>query len=205
MPAHLFLGAPAVMGRLLRPIRQAAESDAGVLISGESGVGKELVARALHHYSPRCSNPWLEVNCAVLAALQPDLLKMAEGGTLFLDEIDKLSMRRRERLARLLHGAEVRVLAASRFDSDPLEDIIKIHFHVPALRERREDIGPLAELFLHQSNPDAALAPDARRALESYDWPENVRELRRVITSAAVANRGGVISARDLWERGVAA
>jgi DNA-binding NtrC family response regulator len=193
MPAQLFLGTPAVLGRLLRRVQQAAASDAGVLISGESGVGKELVARAIHHYSSRSTKPWMEVNCAALPRLQPGLLDMAAGGTLFLNEIDKLE------LPLLLHRVDVRILAASRLPPPYLGDILKIHVRVPALRRRREDIGPLAEFFLHQSNPAAALALDARRALERYDWPGNVRELRRVITAAAVINPGQAIHARDLW------
>jgi DNA-binding NtrC family response regulator len=199
MPAQLFLGTPTVLGRLLRRVQQAASSDAGVLISGESGVGKELVARAIHHYSSRSTKPWMEVSCALLPRFQPGLLALAAGGTLFLNEIDRLE------LPLLLRGADVRVLAASRFPRPYLRNILKIHIRVPALRQRREDIGPLAELFLRQSNPAAGLAPDARRALQSYDWPGNVRELRRVITAAALVNPGRAIHAKDLWAPGAAA
>jgi len=217
METHFFLGLPAViasgpMKRLLERIRRAAQNDSGVLIHGEAGTGKELLARALHHYAGRPGAPWLEVHCATAAAGGRYLWEMAYGGTLFLNGVAELAAVQQTRLLRELDGGtDVRVVAATHLDlgraartgqfrRDLYRKLSGIQVEVPPLRHRPTDIIPLADFFLAQSNPAAWLGADARQALRRYPWPGNVRELRQVITAAAVVNPGAEVRARDLPE-----
>jgi len=224
MESQLFLGMRAVvasqpMRRLMGLARRAARTGRPVLITGESGAGKELLARALHCFSPRRDRPWVEVHCGALrdGRIEDELFELAHTGTLFLDEIGELGSKAQAKLALLLAGqrkipADVRVLAATsrdladaaragRFHGDLYERLTGIHLRVPPLRERHEDVGPLAEFFLRQSNPDARLTNEARLALERYGWPGNVRELRQMMTAVAVENPGSAIGDWDLPEQ----
>src|SRR5579884_3258157 len=198
-----FLGMAAVivsrpMQEILELVRRVAQTSVTVLIGGESGSGKELVARALHHYSLRASKPWVDVSCAALPdnlieselfgyekgafsgadSAKPGLFELAHQGTLFLDEIGELEPRMQVKLLRVLDGVpyyrlggvrkiafDLRVIAATnqdleamvesgRFRNDLFHRISQITITVPPLRERREDIVPLAEYFLHQQNPN---------------------------------------------------
>lgn len=219
MESRLFLGMRAVfasepMEQLMELVRRVAQGNAPVLITGEGGVGKELVARALHQFSSRASRPWVDVHCGALSGLriEHELFELARTGTLFLDEIGELMPRMQGKLRRVLEGeipADLRLLAATsqdleaavragRFCPHLYRRLSQVQVRVPALRERCDDIIPLAEFFLGQSNPDAWLAPDAKDALQGYNWPGNVRQLRHVITAAAVVNPGSQIEAADL-------
>ncbi len=212
MEPQLYLGTLAVvasrpMERLMAEVRRIALGDAGVLITGENGVGKGLIARAIHHYSLRRAGPWLEVHCPSRPALisGDELFELARGGALFLDGLDALDRKLQAALGRSLArppAREVRLMAASEtsesLDRSLSTRIAQECLHVPPLRERPEDIVPLAEFFLGQSNPDARLAPDARRALMAYDWPGNIRELREVIRTAALVSPGRPVRAPDL-------
>ncbi len=243
----VFLGMPAVissqpMRQLMEQVRRVAQVDAAVLITGESGVGKELVARALHHYSPRAEHPWVDVSCAALPehlveselfghergafssadAAKPGLFELADKGTLFLDEIGELEPRMQVKLLRVLDrvsyyrlggtrkiSVDVRVVAATnqdlgqkvsdgRFRADLYHRLSEIQMEIPPLRERKEEIAPLAEYFLRQTRPDGRFSAGARRALEKYDWPGNVRELKNTVLKAAVLAPGPRIGAEDL-------
>src|SRR3984893_2801248 len=196
-PRLEFLGMPAVvaspaMQELLAMVQRVAQTQASVLIQGESGSGKELIARALHHYSLRCSKPWVDVSCAALPehlveselfgyekgafsganSPKPGLFELAHNGTLFLDEVGEIEPRMQVKLLRVLEGApyyrlggvrkvsvDVRVIAATnqdldqmigtgRFRADLYHRLGQINLRVPPLRERTEDILPLAEHFL---------------------------------------------------------
>src|SRR5579884_1603140 len=198
-----FLGMAVVvasqaMHEILDLVRRVAQTNVTVLIGGESGSGKELVARALHHYSLRATRPWVDVSCAALPdnlieselfgyekgafsgadSPKPGLFELAHQGTLFLDEIGELEPRMQVKLLRVLDGVpyyrlggtrkvtvDVRLIAATnqdleamvesgRFRNDLFHRISQITITVPPLRERREDIVPLAEYFLHQQNPN---------------------------------------------------
>jgi DNA-binding NtrC family response regulator len=245
-----YLGMPAVISsRALRDlfanVERMAKTNAAVLISGESGSGKELVARAVHHYSPRSNRPWVDLNCAAIpdqlveselfgherGAFQgadypkPGLFELADGGTLFLDEVGELDPRLQVKLLRVLDGAsfyrlggiqkvniDVRIVAATnqdlkdlvragKFREDLYHRMAQIEVKVPALRERLEDIVPIAELYLRQQNRELVFTSDAKKALEAYHWPGNVRELRNVIVQCAVMAGDGEIHALDLPER----
>src|SRR5262249_46476458 len=230
-----FLGMPALitsdrMREVMRLVERVAMTPATVLITGETGCGKELVARAIHHYSMRSAKPWVDVNCAALPehlieselfgyekgafsgadSTKQGLFELAHSGTLFLDEIGELEPKIQVKLLRVLDGTpyyrlggvrkvsvDVRILAATNqdlvratetgaFRRDLYHRLSQIQIQVPALRERVDDIVPLAELFLRQQNADVVLSRDAKQALRSHSWPGNVRELRNIVAKAAL-------------------
>ncbi len=244
---HEFIGSAAVfasepMHTLLAQIRKVAVTNATVLITGESGVGKEVIARAIHHHSLRGSQSWVDVNCAALPenlleselfghekgafsgadSTKPGLFEIAHRGTLFLDEIGDLDPRMQVKLLRVLDGVsyyrvggvkkvsvDVRLVAATnqdlkmavaegRFRSDLYHRLSQIRLAVPPLRERSEDILPLAEHYLQQHAPGVSFSSEVKAKLRAYSWPGNVRELRNVVIRAAVFASDGEVVAADL-------
>jgi len=244
---RVFLGMPAViasevMKRLMSSVERVARSTATVLVTGESGSGKELIARAVHQYSMRSHKPWVDLSCAALPehlleselfgydkgafsgadAHKPGLFELADKGTIFLDEIGELDPKMQVKLLRVLDGVpyyrlggtkkvavDVRVVAATnqdleagvaegRFRSDLYHRLSQITLKVPPLRKRFEDIGPLARHFLALHDPALQFSEAALEALAAHAWPGNIRELRNVVTKAAVLAQGSVIVAEDL-------
>jgi DNA-binding NtrC family response regulator len=213
------------MREVLRVAERAATSGAKVFISGETGVGKDVIAAYIHHHSARRDAQYVAVNCAGIteSLLESELfghvkgsftgafrdkvgkLLLAHGGTLFLDEVAEMSLRMQGLLLRFLENGEiqpvgsdavrrvdVRVIAATNRDLKELvrsghfrEDLLYrlqvIHISVPPLRERRDDIRPIAMHFIAASDHNVSLTEDAWNALERYRWPGNVRELQNVI------------------------
>jgi len=213
-----------------------------VLIEGESGSGKEIIARAIHHFSLRSARPWVDVSCAALPdhlmeselfgyekgafsgadSAKPGLFELADKGTLFLDEIGELDPRMQVKLLRVLDGVpyyrlggvrkvsvDVRVVAATnrplaamveagRFRGDLYHRLVQIPLRVPPLRERPEDVLPLADHFLRQQRPGLRLSESAKKVLGHYSWPGNVRELRNVLARAAVLATGPELEIADL-------
>ena len=213
-----------------------APRDACVLITGESGAGKELVARAVHRYSARRDRPFLPIH---VAALNPNLveselfghvkgaytgaglarqglLALADGGTVFLDELADIPMPVQVKLLRVLDHNEVtpvgsnqpqplniRILAATHqdlerkiaegtFRHDLFFRLNVFQIHLPPLRERREDIGPLAEHFLRRFDARLLpLLPGTVQFLMNQPWFGNVRELRNALEHAVILARGG--------------
>jgi len=245
--AKVYLGMPAIvasaaMRQVLDMVERVAQTNATVLIGGESGSGKELIARAIHHHSLRCTKPWVDVSCAALPehlveselfgyekgafsgadGSKPGLFELANQGTLFLDEIGELEPRMQVKLLRVLDGTpyyrlggirkvttDVRVIAATnqnleemvrsgRFRNDLYHRLSQINLRVPPLRERPEDIIPIAEHFLQQYNTDYFFSSDAVRSLRNHSWPGNVRELKNVVTKAAVLARDLEITGEDM-------
>ncbi len=207
-----------------------ADSRATVLITGETGTGKELFARAIHNRSSRGDGPFVPVNCAALPgdlienelfghvsgaytgadATAKGLLGVADGGTLFLDEVNSLAPSAQSKLLRFLqtkeyrllgsgtlHRVDVRVIAATNADlrrqvalhafrEDLYHRLYVLALALPPLRDRREDIGPLADHFLdtyaRERGSDPVRFSDAARwRLSECDWPGNVRELQSVV------------------------
>ena len=244
---YMFLGMPAViasepMRRLVRFAERVGRANASVLITGESGAGKELVARAIHHYSPRSGRPWIDLNCAALPELlieselfgyergafsgalatKPGMFELALTGSVFLDEIGELPPRMQVKLLRVLDGApyyrlggtrkisaDARVIAATNQDleqavgtgqlrRDLYHRLAQVRIHVPPLRERREDIAPLAQFFLAQQDECLRLSDAALAALDRYQWPGNVRELHNVLVQAALLADGEIIEPNHL-------
>jgi len=231
----------AVIRDLMAKVQRIAQSPAAVIITGETGSGKEIIARALHHYSLRCSKPWVDVNCAALPehlieselfgyekgafsgadVTKPGFFELANTGTLFLDEIGELEPKTQVKLLRVLDGTpyyrlgglrkvavDVRIIAATNrnleqgvsagtFRNDLYHRLNQIHLHVPTLRERKDDVIPLAEFFLSQQYPDLKFHQDSIETLLNYHWPGNVRELRNVVMASAVM-ASGIIRVEDM-------
>ncbi|HWK09075.1 MAG TPA: sigma 54-interacting transcriptional regulator, partial [Vicinamibacterales bacterium] len=226
------IGGSAVMQALAETATRAAVRNTKVLITGESGVGKDVLARFIHAQSTRAARPFIAVNCAGLAEtlLESELfghmkgsftgayrdklgkLELADRGTIFLDEVGEMTPRMQALLLRFLESGEVqpvggesihrrvdaRVIAATNRDLEKMtvagtfrEDLLYrirvVHLHVPALRERTEDIRPLLTHFLKRIDPTITLAEDAWRVLELYPWPGNIRELQNVVEQLSAA------------------
>lgn len=232
---------------VFQQIRELSRHETTVLITGETGSGKEVVARALHEMSPRRDGPFVAVNSAGLTesliasqlfghlrgaftgavSEQRGVFEAAHGGTVFLDEIGDLPLSLQSNLLRVLETrqitrlgesmarpVDIRILAAThrdlqrevragRFREDLLYRLRVGRIHVPALRERREDIPALAGQFLRilrvqLAKPHLTMLNDAVQKLMTHDWPGNVRELRNAIEAAAVRCRGQHIGPADL-------
>ena len=240
------------MVQLNKMIEKVAATDATVLILGETGVGKEFIARAIHRASPRSDRTFFKLDCATIpenlieselfgyaagafsgASVKgkPGLCEMADGGTLFLDEIGELPPSLQVKLLRLLQDQEiipvgstrvrrvdVRILAATnrdlekeieqgRFRSDLYFRLRVAVLHVPPLRERREDILPLAEHFLRKYaakyRNELRFASEVEKAFLAHRWPGNIRELENLIESVVVTCDRPVVELADftscLW------
>ncbi len=219
------------MRRIETLARRAASTELSVLITGETGTGKELIARTIHSLSGRVDRPFLAVNCGALRADLAlsqlfghrkgaftgahaegmGLVEAAHGGTLFLDEVGELPLDVQVTLLRFLETgeylrlgetqvrrADARLIAATNrelrgigeekvFRRDLLFRLNEIEMRVPSLREREDDIVPLARHFLafYGGMEGPRLAPDAESVLQSYPWPGNVRELENVMKRVA--------------------
>jgi DNA-binding NtrC family response regulator len=211
------------MLELVKTIRRVASTDVPVLITGETGVGKELCARALHQASLRKQQIFLPLSGATDPREMPGLIGSAAGGTLFLDEIGEMSLESQPKLLRLLESGEalalgankpalagVRVVAATSLDLEQLvatgrfrEDLFYrlnvVRIHVPPLRERREEIPFLVDHFLAHfgrelHRPALRVADETLEYLVLYAWPGNVRQLANEIQRmVALAEPGAIL------------
>jgi two-component system response regulator GlrR len=204
-----------------------AGTDSSVLITGEPGTGKELMARAIHRASSRREGAFVYVDCSSLdggaehlAVCEQELARAtqaASGGTIFLRNVDDLALNLQTRLASLLRGpCDVRVLATSdlrpdelaadgRYSSDLLEQVSSVHIDLPPLSRRREDVPLLAaqcleDLAVETSQPKRSLSPEAMEALASAKWPGNVRQLRMVVRQVASSGAGPVITVEQVQD-----
>lgn len=230
-----FIAESPFMKEVLATIQQVADSRATVLITGESGVGKEVVAKSLHLFSSRAPKPFVAVSCAALpeTLLESELFgyekgaftgaqgskagrfEMAHDSTLFLDEIGEIPLSVQVKLLRVLQEREFERLGASKptrvdvrlvtatnrnlmsaveegiFRLDLLYRLQVVEIEIPPLRERKEDILPLCNLFLtkyckENNRPLLSVSDPALSALQAYTWPGNVRELENTIERAVV-------------------
>jgi DNA-binding NtrC family response regulator len=241
------VGSSTALQRVLDIVKKVAKSNTTVLIRGETGTGKELIAGAIHHNSLRTSRNFVKVNCA---ALQENLLEselfghekgaftgadkqrigrfeQADGGTLFLDEIGDMSPSTQAKILRVLQEHEferlggtrtlrvdVRLIAATNRDLPGMvqaglfrEDLYYrlnvVSIEMPPLRERKDDIVPLANSFIQRFSAELkkridGLEPDAQKLLMRYNWPGNIRELENAIERAMLLAEGRAIVADDL-------
>ena len=238
------------MRPVLDMLARVGPSDANVLITGEHGTGKEVVARSLHALSERASRPMVTVNAGGLSegVFESELFghvkgaftdaktdrvgrfELADGGTLFLDEIANVPLNLQAKLLRVLETGElervgssktrrvdVRVLSATnadvaqeveagRFREDLLFRLNTIEIHLPALRERREDLPLLANYFLRQFSQRyrkrlTGFESAAMQALLEYAWPGNVRELEHAVERAVLMAQGELVRSSDLGLR----
>src|SRR5690606_9033702 len=232
---------------VLAIVRKVAKSNTTVLIRGETGTGKELIAGAIHHNSLRSARNFVKVNCA---ALQENLLEselfghekgaftgadkqrigrfeQADGGTLFLDEIGDMSPNTQAKILRVLQEHEferlggtrtlrvdVRLIAATnrdlasmvqsgQFREDLYYRLNVVSIEMPPLRERKDDIVPLANSFIKKFSGELkkkieGLEPEAQKLLMRYNWPGNIRELENTIERAMLLAESRAIRAEDL-------
>jgi PAS domain S-box-containing protein len=234
--------------KVLRQVNQVAETDMTVLVLGETGTGKELVARAVHGQSGRSERPLVKVNCSALpgelieselfghekgaftgaTGRQVGRFELADGGTIFLDEVGDLPLKLQSKLLRVLQEGEferlgsgktikvdVRVIAATNrnlvegmqrgsFRPDLYYRLAVYPIGLPPLRERREDIGLLAEVFLREASRRLGrlfdpISEEVLEALRRYEWPGNIRELQNVIERAAVVSIGRWFQLPEGW------
>jgi two-component system response regulator HydG len=241
------IGKSPSMARILNTIEEIKDSDAHILLTGETGVGKSLIAKIVHFTSRRRSMPFLSLNCATLTeellaselfghekgaftgavGAKPGLVEVADTGTLFLDEVAELTPNLQAKLLKVVEEGEffhvggtraqsvdVRFLAATnqdlkaliregRFREDLYYRLNVLELFVPPLRERREDIAPLAEFFLEKHLPKTrkrieGFSDEVLDILSQYSFPGNVRELENIVERAIILEQGPRISPESL-------
>ncbi|HYV12882.1 MAG TPA: sigma-54 dependent transcriptional regulator [Pyrinomonadaceae bacterium] len=202
------IGRDSKLRQIIEIIKTVAPSDAAVLIEGESGTGKQLIADAIHAQSHHCSGPFIRVNCAAipLDLFEAELfgsIEAANGGTLLIDEIAEIPSHVQSRLFRVLQEQKPCRLIASttRNTTKLLEDgrlkkdlyfcISTIKIRVPPLRERLDDIPLIARHFLDRFNKQYGrkirrISQESVFCLLRYDWPGNIRELESIIERAVL-------------------
>jgi len=217
---------PLVEDRLAKA-HLVAGTDSPVLITGEPGTGKELLARAVHRASSRREGPFVSVDCSALEGSAEHVASSeqalaaavaeATGGTIFLRNVDDLALNLQTRLGALLRGRrDARVLATSdrrpdelaadgRNSTDLLEQISAVHIDLPPLSRRREDVPLLAaqcldDVAVETGQAKRTLSPEAIEALASARWPGNVRQLRMVVRQVATLGAGSVITVEQVQD-----
>ena len=234
----------SAMRKVIREAKRMSSLDSSILIMGETGTGKELLARACHGASERAEHPFMTLNCAALPddvaeselfgvgekaqeSSKRGIFELADGGTVFLDEIGEMSAKLQSKLLRVIqHGSfrrvdseqevtvNVRIISSTNKDllnlvsiGDFREDLYYrlnvFGLTLPALRERRSDILPLAELFIVKAaqqidRTHLKLSDDCRDFIEHYPWPGNIRQLENVLTRAASLLEGDEIETTHL-------
>jgi two-component system, NtrC family, nitrogen regulation response regulator NtrX len=236
---YRLVGDSPAMRKVHAEIAAAGPTNASVLVTGENGVGKEIVAREVHRHSRRTGKPFVAVNCAAIPEelIESELFghekgaftgavgkrrgrfELAEGGTVFLDEVGDMSPRTQAKILRVLEEkefervggggkirADVRIIAATnrnlarevadgRFREDLFFRLNVFPIFVPPLRDRREDVLPIAEHFVEeicaeQGKERKSIAPEAMERLLRHPWPGNVRELRNVVERLVILSMG---------------
>jgi DNA-binding NtrC family response regulator len=237
LPPFVVAQSPA-MQAVLRDASLVAASDSRILITGESGVGKEVVAEVIHGWSKRAGGPFVKMNCAAIpeSLLESELFGHEKGaftgayaprvgffeeahhGSILLDEVAEMPLNLQAKLLRVTQDGrfqrvgstkelqtDARIFAASnrnlekeveagKFREDLFYRLNVVEIFIPPLRERKEDILPLASLFARQfTKGDVRFSPAVTRCLENYRWPGNVRELRNAMERAALLAHGELI------------
>ena len=240
-------GGSEVMAHLRMMVEKVAVTDANILITGENGTGKEMLAREIHRLSRRAGGPMVPIDMGAVSetlfeselfghvkgaftdakADKPGKFEMAAGGTLFLDEIGNLSYQLQAKLLTALQRRQIvrvggttpvdidvrlvcatnrdldRMVADGQFREDLLYRINTIRLHLPPLRERRDDIVPLARMFLTRyaalyGKPGAHLSAEAERRLTAMPWSGNIRELQHAMERAVIMADGDTVAPDDI-------
>ncbi len=240
-------GFSEVTQELRKQIAIAAPKDAWILITGENGTGKELIARSIHQLSSRSDKPMIDVNCAAIpdelieselfghergafpgaAAKKRGKFELAAGGSILLDEIADMSMKTQGKILRVLEeqrfqrlgggrtiGINARIISATnkdleheiaegRFREELYYRLNVLPIHVPPLRERKEDIPLMVEIFLKEAavesnNEIKKMSKPALDLMMEYDWPGNVRELKNLVERLAIMVEKNLIAKNDI-------
>ena len=243
----MYWGDSDVMNNLRNIVQKVAATDANILITGENGTGKEVLANEIHRLSTRCGKKMLPVDMGAITETlfeselfghvkgaftdaktdKPGKFELADGSTIFLDEIGNLSYSLQAKLLTALQRRsivrvggstqipiDIRLICATNrnlqqmvsdgdFREDFLYRINTIHLELPALRQRKSDIVPLAERFLRQygdlyNKVNLRFSEEAEKKLTSLPWYGNIRELQHAIEKAVILSDGGMISAEDI-------
>ena len=243
----MFWGSSAAMAAIRKTLDKIAPTDATVLITGENGTGKDVLAREIHARSLRSGKPMVAVDAGAITEtlFESELFghvkgaftdahtdhvgkfEQADGSTLFLDEIGNIPLHLQAKLLRVIQSrsvvrvggtqatpVDIRLVCATNMDLDALvregrfrEDLYyrinTVHIALPPLRERKEDIVPLAQLFLERfaqkyHRPLTGIAPDAAEILKAQPWSGNIRELQNVVEKAVILSEGTELTAKDI-------
>ena len=243
----MFWGSSQPMAAIRKTLDKIAPTDATVLITGENGTGKDVLAREIHAHSLRSEKPMVAVDAGAITEtlFESELFghvkgaftdahsdhmgkfEQADGGTLFLDEIGNIPLHLQAKLLRAIQNRriirvggteakpiDIRLICATNMDLEALvhqgrfrEDLYyrinTVHIALPALRDRQEDIVPLAELFLRRfagkyHRPLTGIAPEAAELLKTQRWSGNIRELQNCIEKAVILSEGSLLTAKDL-------
>ena len=245
--SQMFWGSSRPMEAIRKTLDKIAPTDATVLITGENGTGKDVLAREIHTHSLRSGKPMVAVDAGAITEtlFESELFghvkgaftdahtdhvgkfEQADGGTLFLDEIGNIPLHLQAKLLRAIQNRSIvrvggneakpiniRLICATNMDLEQLvregrfrEDLYyrinTVHIALPALRERKEDIVPLAQMFLERfaekyHRPLTGIAPDAAAMLTEGRWSGNIRELQNCIEKAVILSDGNELTAKDI-------